>query len=220
MQLTDDFATLARQFDTMSAGVRESSGVVGAFSDELNALRTTMLYTDKEVSSLSRSFGKSLRNAFDDVVFDGAKLSDALRDVGRSMSDAAYNAAMKPIQNAAGGFIAGSVNNILSKILPFADGASFSQGRVIPFASGGVVSSPTTFPMRGATGLMGEAGPEAIMPLTRAPDGRLGVQATGQSVPAPVVINISTPDVAGFRRSKSQIAAEMSRLMSHGQRNR
>lgn len=48
------------------------------------------------------------------------------------------------------------------------------------FASGGVVMNPTLFPMaNGATGLMGEAGPEAIMPLTRTSNGKLGVAAAG-----------------------------------------
>src|SRR5690606_1673845 len=56
----------------------------------------------------------------------------------------------------------------------------FQGGRVIPFAKGGVVDGPTLFPMFGdKVGLMGEAGPEAIMPLKRGPDGKLGVVAQG-----------------------------------------
>jgi phage-related minor tail protein len=51
---------------------------------------------------------------------------------------------------------------------------------VVPFANGGIVGSPTLFPLSGGrTGLMGEAGPEAIMPLKRGRDGKLGVQAEG-----------------------------------------
>jgi len=62
----------------------------------------------------------------------------------------------------------------------FANGAAFSGGNVVPFASGGVVSRATTFPMAsGRTGVMGEAGPEAIMPLRRLPGGRLGVESAG-----------------------------------------
>jgi len=82
-----------------------------------------------------------------------------------------------------------------------------------------VVSSPTTFPMRGGRGVMGEAGPEAIMPLARGPDGRLGVQSAGGRA-VNVVMNITTPDVQGFQRSQSQVAAQVSRALARGQRNR
>ena len=85
--------------------------------------------------------------------------------------------------------------------------------------AGGVVRGPVTFPMRGGTGLMGEAGPEAIMPLSRGSDGKLGVRAEGGRA-VHVVMNISTPDADSFRRSQSQIAAQMGRAMQRGQRNR
>jgi phage-related minor tail protein len=88
----------------------------------------------------------------------------------------------------------------------------------MPFATGGIVSGPVTFPMRGGMGLMGEAGPEAIMPLTRGADGRLGVASQGgRSVN--VVMNVNTPDVEGFGRSRSQIAAQVSRVLARGRRN-
>lgn len=194
-----------------------SAAVISRFTAEMSSLEGQMLYTQREVQGLSRSFGGSLKRAFDGVVFDGLKLSDALEGLARSMVNAAFNTAVKPVTTALGGALA----NGLNAALPFADGASFAQGRVMPFAKGGVVSGPTTFPMRGATGLMGEAGPEAIMPLTRGPDGRLGVEMQGQGGGAvQVTMNISTPDVAGFRKSRSQIAAEMSRALSRGARNR
>jgi len=62
----------------------------------------------------------------------------------------------------------------------FANGAAFSGGNVIPFANGGIVDRPTPFGMSGGrTGIMGEAGNEAIMPLRRLAGGRLGVEAVG-----------------------------------------
>ncbi|HHL22093.1 MAG TPA: phage tail tape measure protein, partial [Aliiroseovarius sp.] len=73
-------------------------------------------------------------------------------------------------------------------------------------------------PMRGGLGLMGEAGPEAIMPLARGPDGRLGVRGGGGR-PVNITMNISTPDVEGFRRSQGQIATQMARAIARGQRN-
>jgi hypothetical protein len=77
--------------------------------------------------------------------------------------------------------------------LPFADGGAFSGGSQIQaYADGGVVGSPTTFPMSGGkTGLMGEAGPEAIMPLKRGSNGKLGVQMEGGGGGDNIVINQS-----------------------------
>lgn len=80
-----------------------------------------------------------------------------------------------PIGSAVGNFFGNTLGNL------FANGASFRHGRVVPFATGGVVGSPITFPMSGnRTGLMGERGAEAIMPLKRTPSGQLGVQAQVQ----------------------------------------
>lgn len=58
-----------------------------------------------------------------------------------------------------------------------AKGHAFKDGRVLPFAKGGVVQAPTMFPMKDGTGLMGEKGPEAIMPLGRTATGELGIKA-------------------------------------------
>jgi hypothetical protein len=63
-----------------------------------------------------------------------------------------------------------------------AKGNVFSGGNVVPFAKGGVVSQPTIFPMANGAGLMGEAGPEAVMPLARNSRGELGVKGGGMNV--------------------------------------
>ena len=79
----------------------------------------------------------------------------------------------------------GGSGNFFSKVFGafgFASGGAFSHGRVIPFASGDIFSKPTLFPMANGMGLMGEAGSEAIMPLTRI-GGKLGVRAIGADSP-------------------------------------
>ena len=195
----------------MDDDLDDASLAAAEFTRHMQSLRGSVEEAGRGVDGLSRGLSRGLKSALDDIVFDGASASDALRKVGRSMLDSVYNAAVTPVTKHLGG--------MLSKVLmPFADGAAFSQGRVMPFASGGVVSAPTAFPMRGGTGLMGEAGPEAILPLARGPDGRLGVSGGGGGTR--VTINVTTPDVEGFRRSRSQIAAEMSRALSAGARNR
>lgn len=211
---------LQDQIAALEATLAGSAGMVAAFDGELARMRDSLVFTGREVNTLSSGIGGGLRRAFDGLVFDGVKLSDALRGVARTMADTVYGVAMKPVQTALGGAIAQGLNGILGGIMPFEKGGAFAQGRVMPFAKGGVVAQATAFPMRGATGLMGEAGPEAIMPLARGADGRLGVQAAGSARPVTVVMNITTPDVQGFQRSQTQIAAQAQRMLARGQRNR
>ncbi|CAM8641739.1 hypothetical protein MCEREM30_01985 [Paracoccaceae bacterium] len=211
---------LQDQIAALEATLAGSAGMVAAFDGELARMRDSLVFTGREVNTLSSGIGGGLRRAFDGLVFDGVKLSDALRGVARTMADTIYGVAMRPVQNALGGALAQGLNGLLGGLMPFEKGGAFAQGRVMPFAKGGVVAQATAFPMRGATGLMGEAGPEAIMPLARGADGRLGVQATGSARPVTVVMNITTPDVQGFQRSQTQIAAQAQRMLARGQRNR
>jgi phage-related minor tail protein len=69
-------------------------------------------------------------------------------------------------------------------------GNVFNRGRIVPFAYGGIINYPTMFPMSGGqTGLMGENGPEAVMPLRRTRRGKLGVESAGDSN-IEVVVNV------------------------------
>ena len=81
-----------------------------------------------------------------------------------------------------------------SQTIVNASGNVFSNGNIHPFGSGGVVTGPTLFPTGNGTGLMGEAGPEAIMPLRRMPDGNLGVQTSGGKTTV-IVNNYSSEEV-------------------------
>lgn len=215
----DGFDALSAQAAELERNLGGAEAVAASFGGELLRMRESMVYTGREVSTLSSSIGRGLRRAFDGLIFDGMKLSEALSEVAQTISASAYSIALRPVQNALGSAIAEGVNGLLSGLLPFANGAAFSQGRVMPFAKGGVVSSPVSFPMRGGAGLMGEAGPEAILPLARGADGRLGVQAGGGGRTVNVVMNVTTPDVAGFARSQSQIAAQINRALARGSRN-
>ncbi|WP_300516687.1 phage tail tape measure protein [Aliiroseovarius sp.] len=208
------------EVDALETSLGGAGAMAATFNTELRNMQATVADLGTDVNVLSRGISGGLRKAFDGLVFDGMKLSDALRSVAQSMVDATYNAAIRPVAGHFGDLIGAAVGGAMNGILPFADGAAFSQGRVTPLATGGIVSGPVTFPMRGGVGLMGEAGPEAIMPLTRGADGRLGVQARGNAAPVNITMNISTPDAASFQRSQSQIAAQMSRALSRGQRHR
>lgn len=219
MAQNDTFDGLEDGAERLNDTLGATATLVAGFDTELRRMRSALAATGKDVATLEKGLSRGLRKAFDGVAFDGMKLSDALSTVARSMVNTTYNAAMKPVTDHVGGLISQGVGSLMQGILPFADGAPFSQGRVMPFAQGGIVSTATGFGMRGGMGLMGEAGPEAIMPLARGPDGKLGVKG-GASGGTTVVMNITTPDVQGFQRSQSQIAAQLSRALNTGNRNR
>lgn len=113
--------------------------------------------------------------------------------------------------------------------IAFAKGGVFSGGNnVTAFADGGVVGTPTMFPMSGGrTGLMGEAGAEAIMPLTRGYDGKLGVklynkghqQNDGSNQITNISFNVKSDRPEEFRRSQAQIEADLIATISRAKRN-
>jgi phage-related minor tail protein len=161
------------------------------------AARTAELKTEmQDLSRLADSFGNRLVTSLAGAVIHGRKLSDVFRSLALSTANQALSQALKPLGNIVG---------------------SLFSGKTTAFADGGVVNSPVLFPMRGGTGLAGEAGPEAIMPLARGADGKLGVRGAGGGTN--VTVNISTPDVQGFRQSQSQVAAMVARAVERGQRN-
>ena len=215
-----DFGALDAQIEALDGSLGAAADMAAAFNAEMGRMRGTFERTGQDVATLDRGMSRGLRRAIQGAVADGDSLSTSLRMMASSMMNSAFNAAVKPVTDHVGGLLASGVNTLVGGLLPFANGASFAQGRVQPFATGGVVSGPVTFPMRGGTGLMGEAGPEAIMPLARGADGKLGVRGGGGGGNVSVVMNISTPDAEGFRRSQGQIAAQMSRALGRGQRNR
>lgn len=113
-------------------------------------------------------------------------------------------AIINPVMNAVFGTSQSTLGSVLGAIggaasggLKAANGAVLSGGHVIPFAAGGVVDRPTIFPISGGTGLMGEAGPEAILPLRRGADGKLGVAAAGTGAAINQTINVNVSGGGG-----------------------
>lgn len=169
-----------------------------------------------DASRLGRQFGNALTGAFDGIAIKGKSVTDVLRSLALNLSQLALKSALSPITNSIGSALSG----LLSGGFAFAKGGVIQQRLPVPFASGGVIASPVTFPLAGGrTGLAGERGAEAIMPLTRGPDGRLGVAAQGSGSGVNVTFNVTTPDADSFRRSEAQVAAMLARAAALGQRN-
>jgi phage-related minor tail protein len=154
-----------------------------------------------------------MARAFVSASIAGRSFDDVLKSLALRISSLAIADAFKPLT--AG--LSNGLNSIFSGLFS-GRGVSAPSG-FIPFATGGVIGAPSYFPMQGGRlGLAGEAGPEAIMPLTRGPDGRLGVATSGGGAPV-INVTIATPDAASFRRSEAYLTGQIARAVSRGQRS-
>jgi phage-related minor tail protein len=168
----------------------------------------------ERLQTISGSFGSLLTSGLRSATVSGKELDDVLRKIGMNIAGMALNRGLAPLGNMFNSMFSG----LFGGITPFAKGGV--PGQVVPFASGGVVSSPSYFPMGGGgMGLMAEAGAEAIMPLQRTADGRLGVAAGGGATPVNVVFNVNAQDAGSFRKSEAQITSMLARAVRRGARS-
>lgn len=168
-----------------------------------------------QLESESKSLGTALTGSLRQAAVQGRDLEGVLKSLALRISAIALSAGLKPLETMLGNAASGLAGS-LGSALGFAKGGV--PGAVTPFADGGVVRTPTFFPTGGGLGLMGEAGTEAVLPLSRGSDGRLGVATGGAQQPAPVVFNVSTPDAASFRKSEAQITTMLARAVGRGRR--
>jgi hypothetical protein len=168
------------------ATVRAAAERIEAMQKEEDAIERIRQRNEALAQTIAQTMGDGLMS-----IVDGTKsVEQAFKDMARLIIVELYKVLVVEQMVLA-------IKNAIraSGYLPFENGSAFSGGNVVPFASGGVVGSPTTFGMSGGrTGLMGEAGPEAIMPLQRGANGKLGVAVNGGESGTTVnqVINIST----------------------------
>lgn len=188
-----------------------SEDVVVSFSADTGGLRAAFA----EMAKLSDQFGSAIAGALEGAVKGSKSLTDVLKGLALQLADIALKAALSPLKDLFSGMISGGLSGLGGL---FGGSGGITGGLPIPFADGGVVSAPTYFPISGGrTGLMGEAGAEAILPLSRGSDGRLGVRAASGGG-ARITVNIQTPDVESFRRSEAQVAAMLARAVNRGSR--
>lgn len=173
-----------------------------SFAEELGDVELELGRIGDLADGVARSISTSLRGA----MLEGNSFKSLLGEIARSFSDIALKAAIKPFGDALGGL----VGNLFA-------GTNPALGGVTAFAKGGVIASPSYFPMGQGLGLMGEAGPEAIMPLSRGADGRLGVAGGGGAVN--VTFNVTASDARSFARSEAEISAMLLRAVKRGARS-
>ena len=98
-----------------------------------------------------------------------------------------------------------ALNSPIGDLPKGANGLVVAKNGIVPYAKGGIVNSPTLFPFAKGTGLMGEAGPEAIVPLKRGKDGKLGIAGGGGSTVVNVSVDAKGTKVEGDTPTASQL---------------
>lgn len=192
----------------------EGQAPVETWTVAINADTSALQSELRQAASLGRQFSSALAGAFESIAIKGKNVGEVLRNLALRLSDLVLKAALKPLEQGFGQLVTGLVSGGLG----FAKGGALKGGMPVPFAAGGVIQSPIAFPLAGGRfGIAGERGAEAIMPLSRGPDGRLGVAARGGGVS--VTVNVQTPDAQSFLKSETQVAAMLARAVSLGQRN-
>ncbi len=170
-------------------------GAVEQIDAAMRALDNSILASTRTLGSFVREAETALReklievpdlisSAFAGAIAYGEDLGDSLR---RLAQDIAYVV------------IKATLLKSIFGLFGFADGGVLAGGNIVPFARGGIVDRPTIFPMAHGLGLMGEAGPEAVMPLTRTAGGELGVKAEGNGGgETHITMNINAVDSRSF----------------------
>lgn len=190
-------------------------GITVAINADTSAFQREIAAADK----LARGFAASLGSAFSGAIVYGRSFNDVLSTLGLRLSSLAISAAFRPFEQGLSGLFRQLSLDPGAVATAAASAAGNSLGSLTPFASGGVIASPTYFPLGSHIGLAGERGTEAIMPLARGADGKLGVVAQSSSAPAVVNVHISTPDAASFRRSEAYLAGMVARAVARGDRS-
>ncbi|MDD9910845.1 MAG: phage tail tape measure protein [Ahrensia sp.] len=226
---TGAFRNLQRQterFGSKFAGTMKSAidrAVSLPEGDGVSGIATTI----EDLQKLTERFGSVFVGTISSAIRSGKSFEDTLKSIALRLSDMALSVAVKPLEKAAGGL----VQSLFSAIVPSATSTTPTAlpslaGAVPtpsfrPYAKGGVIGVPTFFQSGQQLGLLGEAGAEAIMPLARDGSGRLGVRSSDMGgAGVNITFNVSTPDVAGFKRSEGQISAMLARSVARSRRTR
>jgi phage-related minor tail protein len=217
-------------FDQDTAGAADPGDMIESGAS-LNSLFDNMQSRMSGLTAIANAFARAMTAAFYQSARSGRQFESVLRSLALRLSSMLLNQAFRSLfSGGTGGAssfgslfsgLGGGEAPVDTNLLGGPDISMIARlGAIKPFAGGGVIGTPTYFPLAtGGVGLAGEAGPEAILPLARTSDGRLGVAARGHGGAGTIVIQIMTPDAESFRRSEAYVTGQIARAVARGQRS-
>jgi TP901 family phage tail tape measure protein len=215
-------ATADKTKSDIAATVNKTEGEkiesrIQVLKDELKEITSLSGQAEFAAQAIGDAFSSSFKSVLDGTKSAKAALSDFFRSLSERYLEMAVEIIAKQLQmitlqtifNQIGGLfgggaavapaIAAPAAAVPTAAIGFANGGVFAENSIVPYASGGIVDKPTLFKFANGgktkTGLMGEAGPEAILPLRRNASGALGVIATGAGGGTNSIVNQVTVNV-------------------------
>lgn len=167
----------------------EETAALKAKYDEIARIKGKL----DETNNTSKEFGFTFKSGLEDAIVEGKELRDVLNGLEQDILRILTRRAVTEPLSEGIDRVFKKLPDIISSFFNFnANGNAFDESGIVPFANGGIVNqiTPFTFANGGKFGVMGEAGPEAILPLTRGPNGKLGVQSMGSQTGANVTVNV------------------------------
>jgi len=212
-KLQQDFKNGKVTLDQFRSSLLQVSNDIEGLNPIALGVEDGLVQVARNAGNVAQQVSQGIQKAFgelEDSLFDFIKTGEfEFKKFAKSILDEITRitiraALIAPIARGISGAIGGGATAAATTQGTFANGGVFSNGNVIPFANGGIVTGPTLFPLNGGrTGLMGEAGDEAIVPLRRGRGGRLGVDASGATNVQVNVINNTGSDVDTQERISS-----------------
>jgi len=169
-----------------------------AEEDRYSAAQRSIADSASSSKGFMKDLGATFSSAFEDAIAGGENFSNVLQGLAQDIERMlARRFITDPLMKGLDSLVINPLSDWLGGMVANADGGVYS-GAGISAYSGSIVSSPTIFPFAKGTGLMGEAGPEAILPLSRGSDGKLGVSGGGNNV------TVNVFEAAGTKASVQQ----------------
>jgi len=212
-EMADAEAEAAREMAKFQQQVDEMNGIMSDTST-WDIMQDQLDKTADAVKRTGDMVGNNLGNALNDIVTGAKDARDAFADFAKSTLNWMTQLLMKQAMSSIfGSFNFGGAGAAAGTAA--AHGAVFDQSGLVPFARGGVVHRPAIFPFASGIGLMGEAGPEAILPLTRTSGGDLGVKTEGGGEKV-VHYNIMAMDSRSMEETFRRNSATIHKIVSDG----
>jgi len=232
--LGDFFKNLDNNIQGVTESVYENARAMQYNADTLGGLRDGLISYQESIGTTREAFSQLSANGIkgiEEAIFSltttgsanfGQFAASILRDTARMIiQQYVLKTIMQALGFPGGGAAAGiaplkgiplfnpmGVSGFNPSTFAFAASAKgnvFGRNGIQKFARGGIVGGPTIFPFANGIGLMGEAGPEAIMPLRRGRDGRLGVESAGGGVNVTVNVDAGGSEVQGDGPNANQL---------------